>query len=123
MLNSAEADLASARVKEISCGWRLSMAYAAALRYARAALYASGYRPGREREHEHTIDSLGYTLKDLNLTIIAALHKIRKKRHTAVYDSIDTVSETEADDAIRIAVQLGVTVMAWLKTNHRQLFE
>jgi len=54
------------------------MSYAAVLRYARAALYASGYRPGREREHEHTIDSLSYTLKDLNPTVIAVLHKIKK---------------------------------------------
>jgi len=58
LIHSAEEDLHSAGIEGIAAGWKLNMAYTAALRYARAALYACGYRVAREREHERTIDSL-----------------------------------------------------------------
>jgi len=66
LLHSAEEDIRSAEIEGVAAGWRLNMAYTAALRYARAALYACGYRPGREREHERTIDSLSYTVDSVD---------------------------------------------------------
>jgi len=121
LLHSAEEDLRSAEIKGIAAGWRLNMAYTAALRYARAALYACGYRPGREREHERTIDSLGFTITTISADSIKLLHKIRKMRHTATYDSVDMISDTEADAAMRLAVELGKRATAWLKANHPNL--
>lgn len=85
LLHSASEDIRSAEIEGIASGWRLNMAYTAALRYARAALYACGYRPGREREHERTIDSLAYTLTTIPADTILLLHKIRKMRHRATY--------------------------------------
>lgn len=121
LLHSAKEDLRSAEIVGIASGWRLNMAYTAALRYARAALYASGYRPGREREHERTIDSLSYTLNSIDSDTIRLLHTIRKKRHTATYDSVDMISDTEADAATQVAVDLGKQVTEWFKTNHPHL--
>ncbi len=121
LLHSAEEDLRSAEIKGIAAGWRLNMAYTAALRYARAALYACGYRPGREREHERTIDSLGFTITTVSSDTMKLLHKIRKMRHTATYDSVDVISDTEADAAMRLAVELGKRATAWLKENHPNL--
>lgn len=121
LLHSAEEDLRSAEIKGIAAGWRLNMAYTAALRYARAALFACGYRPGREREHERTIDSLGFTVITINADTIKLLHKIRKMRHTATYDSVDMISDTEADAAMKLAVELGKRATAWLKANHSSL--
>ncbi len=121
LLHSATEDIRSAEIEEIAAGWRLSMAYTATLRYARVALYACGYRPGREREHERTIDSLTYTVSSIDPGIIKLLHKIRKMRHTANYDSVDMISEAEADSAIKVAVVLGRRVSAWLKENHPEL--
>lgn len=121
LLHSAEEDLRSAEIQGIAAGWRLNMAYTAALRYARAALYVCGYRPGREREHERTIDSLAYTITSINPDTITFLHKIRKMRHTATYDSVDMISEAEADAAMGVAVDLGRMVINWLKDNHREL--
>ena len=97
------------------------MAYTAALRYARAALYACGYRPGREREHERTINSLQYTATTIDPDTINLLHKIRKMRHTATYDSVDMISDTEADAAMKVATELGQQVTEWLKENHPEL--
>ena len=121
LLHTAEEDLRSAEIKGIAAGWRLNMAYTATLRYARAALYACGYRPGREREHERTIDSLGYTITTISADTIKLLHKIRKMRHTATYDSVDMISDTEADAAMRLAVELSKKATGWLKANHPNL--
>ncbi|MFH1740007.1 MAG: HEPN domain-containing protein [bacterium] len=121
LLHSAEEDLRSAKVKGIAAGWKLNMAYTASLRYARAALYACGFRPGREREHERTIDSLAYTIVSVDADTIKLLHKIRKMRHTATYDSVDMISDAEANAAMSVAVELGRSVKKWLVENHRGL--
>ncbi len=123
LLRSAEEDIRSAEIKGIASGWRLNMAYTAALRYARAALYVSGYRPGREREHERTIDSLSYTVDSVDADTIKLLHKIRKMRHTATYDSVDMISDAEADAAMQVAIELGKKTTDWLKANHSNLLE
>ncbi len=123
LLHSAEEDIRSAQIEGIAPGWRLSMGYTASLRYARAALYACGYRPAREREHERTIDSLGYTVPAIELGTIKLLHKIRKMRHTATYDSVDMISDAEADAAMKVAVELEKQVTERLKKNHAQLLK
>lgn len=123
LLHSAEEDIRSARIAGIAPAWKLSMAYTAALRYARAALNASGYRPAREREHERTIDSLAFTVKSISPDTIRLLHKIRKMRHTATYDSVDTISDSEADAALETAVSLGEEVRDWLRSKHPQLMK
>lgn len=122
LLHSAEEDIRSAEIKGIAAGWKLNMAYTAALRYARAALYVCGYRPGREREHERTIDSLSYTVDSVDADTIKLLHKIRKMRHTATYDSVDMISDTEADAAMKVAIELGHQVTAWMEENHPEFF-
>ena len=114
LLKSADEDLRNAGIEGVSAGWRLNMAYTAALRFARAALYARGYRPSHEREHERTIDSLTYTLPDLPADTIKLLHKIRKLRHVAVYDALEGISDSEADAAVRAAAALGRKVKASL---------
>ena len=123
LLHSAEEDIRSAEIEGIAAGWRLNMAYTAALRYARAALYVCGYRPGREREHERTIDSLGYTVTSIDADTIKLLHRIRKMRHTATYDSVDMISDTEADSAMKVAVELGQRVKTWLKENRPEFLK
>lgn len=118
LLHSAEEDIRSAEIVGVAAGWRLNMGYTAALRYARAALYACGYRPAREREHERTIDSLAYTVPSVEADTIKLLHKIRKMRHTATYDSVDMISDAEADAALKLALELGQSIMSWLKNEY-----
>jgi uncharacterized protein (UPF0332 family) len=121
LLHGAEEDIRSAGIEGIAAGWRLNMGYTAALRYARAALYACGYRPAREREHERTIDSLTYTVPSLEVDRVKLLHKIRKMRHTATYGSVDMISDAEAEAAMKVAVELGQSIMSWLKNEHPEL--
>jgi uncharacterized protein (UPF0332 family) len=123
LLKSADEDLRNARLKDVSPAWSLSMAYTAALRYARAALFSAGYRPGREREHERTIESLRYTVNPKDPDTIRLLHSIRKKRHAATYDSLDSVTEPEAKAAVKAASDLGNEVKLWLKNEHPDLLK
>jgi len=121
LLHSAEEDLRSALIEGIAAGWKLNMAYTAALRCARAALYAEGYRPGRDREHERTIDSLELTVSSIGVDMIRLLHALRKMRHTATYDSMELISEVQADGAIKAALELQEQVTAWIHEKHPQL--
>jgi uncharacterized protein (UPF0332 family) len=121
LLRSADEDLRSARIEGVAAGWKLNMAYTAALRCARATLYACGYRPGREREHERTIDSLSLTVISVNADTIRLLHKIRKMRHAVTYDSVDVISETEAEEAMSAAADLHQQVAGWFALNHPHL--
>jgi hypothetical protein len=123
LLHSAKEDLRSARVEGIAAGWKLNMAYTASLRYGRVALYACGFRPGRDREHERTIDSLIFTVSSVGADTIKLLHKIRKMRHTATYDSVDMISDAEADAAMRVAGGLQEQLMNWLRDNHPELLD
>lgn len=123
LLHSAEEDIRSAGIEGIVAGWRLNMGYTAALRYARAALYACGYRPAREREHERTIDSLTYTVPSIEADTIKLLHKIRKMRHTATFDSVDMISDAEADAAMTVANELSQHVRTWLRKSHPEFTE
>jgi hypothetical protein len=123
LLHSAGEDLRSAQVKGIAAGWILNMSCTASLRYARAAMYACGYRPGREREHERTIDSLTYTVPSIEADTIKLLHKIRKMRHTATYDSVDMISDTEADAAMKVALELGQSIRSWISKEHPELLK
>jgi len=123
LLHSAEEDIRSAGIEGIAAAWRLNMGYTAALRYARAALYAGGYRPAREREHERTIDSLSYTVSSVGTDTIRLLHKIRKMRHVATYDSVDIISDAEADAAMKVANELSQHVRTWFRENHPESLE
>jgi hypothetical protein len=123
LLHSAEEDIRSAQIEGIAAGWRLNMGYTAALRYARAALYACGFRPAREREHERTIDSLTYTVPSIEADTIKLLHKIRKLRHVATYDSVDMISDAEADAAMKVANKLSQHVRTWFRENHPEYLE
>lgn len=123
LLHSAEEDIRSAQIDGIAAGWRLNMGYTAALRYARAALYACGYRPAREREHERTIDSLSYTVPSIEADMIKLLHKIRKMRHVATYDSVDMISDAQADAAMKAANELSQHVRTWFRENHPEFIE
>jgi hypothetical protein len=64
-----------------------------------------------------------YTMSSISEDTIKLLHKIRKMRHTATYDSVDMVSGAEADAAMKVAVELGKHVMAWLKSEHPELMK
>ncbi len=122
LLRKAEEDMLSARQEVVSAGWRLTMAYTSALTSARIALYATGYRPGRDREHERTIDSLALTIRFPDEQI-RLFHRIRKKRHVNVYESNYGATDVEVLSAIELGVDLLQSIRTWLGENHPGLIK
>jgi len=95
--------LNDASVDKISLDARLSFAYQAALVCADIALRASGYRADKGAgHHEHTINSMRFTIK-LDSDSIKLLHSFRKKRGLLMYDLALGVSEVEFKDALKLA--------------------
>jgi len=118
LISSAEEDIKSAQVEGIASGWRLNMAYTALLRYATIAMYVNGYQAERNRKHERTIESIRFTVPKYNSDSILILQKIRQKRHQATYDSIEAVSETEAESAMKMTFELGNEVLKMLRDKY-----
>jgi hypothetical protein len=118
LISSAEEDIKSAQVEGIASGWRLNMAYTALLRYATIAMYVNGYQAERNRKHERTIESIRFTVPKYNSNSILILQKIRQKRHQATYDSIEAVSKTEAESAMKMTNELGYEVLKMLRDKY-----
>lgn len=120
LLAVVDRDLGDAGIDRLSPDWRMGIAYNAALQLATVALAASGYRPGRERAHERTIQSLRYTVA-LDPSLVDTLDGIRRKRNVSNYERAGTASSSEAAEVYEIASELRVTVMQWLERHHPAL--
>jgi len=84
--------------------WCLSIAYNAMLQAGRALMFSKGYRPKGKYKHVAVVEFVrsrfGREFSDLMLFIF---NKTRKKRHIAVYEQVNIVSEGEAKNAINWA--------------------
>jgi len=121
LLSAADQDLADCETPGLSAGWRLNIAYNAALRCATAALAACGYRPAHsESHHWRTIQSLAHTL-GLDAAVVRQLDGFRKKRNVSAYDRIGTVSDHEAAEMAALAKDLRMNVERWLREHHSDL--
>jgi hypothetical protein len=115
-------DLKDCRTEGLSAGWRLNIAYNAALQLATAALAASGYRAGREAHHYRVIQSLAFTVV-ADRTLVIRFDAFRKKRNITGYDRAGAVSEQEAEEMFALAHELYGLVRKWFETHHPELIE
>jgi hypothetical protein len=113
-------DLDNAAIERLSPDWQMNIAYNAALQLATIALAAAGYRPGRERAHERTIQSLRHTIA-LDQATLDTLDSVRRKRNISNYERAGTTSSSEAAEVYEIAVNLRAAVLAWLRKHHPSL--
>ena len=103
-LKAAERDLEVARENlERSNDWAFSIAYNSMLQAARALMFADGYRLVREERHKTAVEYADAKLGGKNRELIALFDRMRSKRHTAVYEKVDSISEYEAKFAIKTA--------------------
>lgn len=120
LLALVDQDLADCAITALSLDRQLGIAYNACLQMALLALAAEGYRPGRDRHHELAIESLGHTL-GLDLGTVQTLQAIRRKRNVGQYERPGAASQTEAETARRLAVNLHARLMVWLRDRHPAL--
>jgi len=105
-LSLAKIDLKTAKnvFEDKDYDWCLSIAYNAMLQAGRALMFSKGYRPKGKYKHVAVVEFVksrfGREFSDITLFIF---NKTRKKRHTAVYEQVNIVSEEEAKNAINWA--------------------
>ena len=120
LLAVAERDLKDSSAASLSPDWQLAIACNAALQAATAALYASGYRAGREAHHYRIIQSLAHTIQ-AKQNLINQLDKFRKKRNIGGYEAAGRISKQEADEMKKLAKDLYDQIITWLHQNHANL--
>lgn len=121
LLAVIERDLENAAVPGLWPDWKLAIAYNAALQCAIAALAVHGYRPARGASHHYyAIQALGFTL-GVDEEVVRTLDAFRKKRNIADYERAGLVTDTEAEELVRLASQLRDQFMDWLRDNRADL--
>jgi len=83
--------------------WAFSIAYNAILQAVRALMFSHGYRPSGDYQH---IAVVRFAELFLPTEDIIAFDRMRRKRHTTLYDTAGTVSEQEAQNAVGRAERL-----------------
>ena len=102
-LSLADRDLSTAK-HSFSSGdydWALSIAYNAVLQASRSLMFFMGYRPAGKYPHKIVFEFLA--VLEFDTELVDYFDKVRKTRHTAVYDIADSVSEENASEAITLA--------------------
>ena len=103
-LNLAKRDVNVAKsVLEENCDWAFSIAYNAMLQAVRALMFSKGYRPTGSNQHISVIRFAELFLREEDVII---LDRMRRKRHTTIYDTAGTISEIEAENIVRRAEKL-----------------
>lgn len=70
--------------------WAFSIAYNAILQAVRALMFSQGYRPSGNYQHIAVVRFAEYFLKEED---VITFDRMRRKRHTTLYDTAGTVSE------------------------------
>lgn len=116
----ADRDIAACQTPDLVADWRLNIAYNAALQLATAALAAAGYEASRIGHHYRVIQSLALTL-GLDADTVAGFDDLRRMRNTSDYERAGAISDTEADEMLRLAKRLRGDVEAWIRAKHSKL--
>jgi len=99
----ATRDLETAKsvLEDGSYSWSLAIAYNAMLQAGRALMFSKGFKPAGQYQHVAVVRFLQEIFsKELTERLISILDRIRKKRHTAIYEEPEVVSESEAKNAV-----------------------
>lgn len=113
LLAIAARDIQQSQVAGLGPEWRFDISYNSALQSATAALAAAGHRAERQNKHLRTIECLAYTV-GLPRADVDFLDACRRKRHRAVYEQVDAISDREADELIAFAIRLKQRVEDWI---------
>jgi len=100
----AERDLTAAQnsLSSGDCDWALSIAYNSALQAGRGLMFHMGFRPAGTEAHKAVFEfllAIGFEPE-----ITSYFDRMRRKRHIAVYDRVQTVSRSEAEECIDQAI-------------------
>ena len=92
--------------------WTYTIAYNAILQAGRALMFSKGYRPDGANQH---ISVVKFAELFLDTPDAVTFDRMRRKRHSSVYDSAVSISETEAESAVGHAESLVRKIEALLQ--------
>jgi uncharacterized protein (UPF0332 family) len=103
-LNLAKRDITTAKsILEENNDWSFSIAYNAMLQSIRALMFSIGYRPTGASQH---ITVVRFAELFLDEEIVIIFDRMRRKRHSTIYDTAGAISKREAENAVDTAEKL-----------------
>jgi len=102
----AKRDLKTAEhvFKDGDYDWSFAISYNAMLQAGRALMFREGVRPRGEFKHVSVVEFVKARFGDeFAEKILFMFNKIRKKRHAAVYERVDSITRTEAENTLNMA--------------------
>jgi uncharacterized protein (UPF0332 family) len=97
--------------------WAYTIAYNAILQAGRALMFAHGYRPDGANQHISVVKFAELYLEGKDAIVF---DRMRRKRHSSVYDTAGAISATEAEFAVGQAGLLIDRIEALLKNFQRE---
>jgi len=91
------------KIQKENFDWTFAIAYNSMLQASRALMFFYGYRPSGEKQHISVVRFAETILGDEFKKEIATFDRLRRKRHTIVYDIAGSISEYEAEFAVKSA--------------------
>jgi uncharacterized protein (UPF0332 family) len=113
----AKRDVSTARsVLETSPEWAFNIAYNAMQQAGRAFMFSKGYRTDGEAHHATVVQFLEIALGREYEDALAVMDRMRRKRNRSTYDTVGTISDREAREAVSIAEEFVEKVASLLKS-------
>jgi uncharacterized protein (UPF0332 family) len=114
LLALARRDISTSRtLLATSHDWAYTIAYNAVLQAGRALMASRGYRPDGQNQHIAVVKFAMLFLEEKDALVF---DRMRRKRHTSVYDAAGTVSAAEAEFAVEQAGHLTGIIEGLLET-------
>ncbi len=99
----------------------LKSAYDGLLQISRVILLLNGYRPNGTEQHKTTFMVAGIILGNDFADLIKKIDKYRVKRNRAVYQPVDFISRSEAENILKTSREYWDTVKTYLSKESSQL--
>lgn len=105
-LSRAARDLKTSRtVMAGDWDWGFAIAYNAVLQASRAFMFSEGFRPASHEGHKNTFAFMHIAMGKSYEELITYFDRVRNKRNQAIYDVAGMVSETEAKNLFKMAIE------------------
>ena len=92
--------------------WALTIAYHSMIRAGRALMYSKGYLPTTSQTHKTIVEFTKLVLGGEYHDLLAKFNRLRRRRHSFIYDSENHVNHEEALSALETAKKLIAEIKA-----------
>lgn len=106
----------------IDTTWSYTIAYHSMIRAARALMYSKGYLPTAQNSHKTIVEFAKMILGVEYEELTNRFNRMRRRRHDFVYDSINHISQKEAEDSIIIAERFLEKILEIVKKENPQMY-